>query len=150
MFLYVFIFLYTRIYFNIYIYIYGTPHELPTLVLYGKYQIKPAFPAGPYSVSLKDYRNRTHISRERVCQLVQVLREVRDSASLKDYRNQTHISRERFSQLVQVRREHVINGHTVLFQSKSNVSNKNQKHLLRHYAAKLSKDGFFRFSQEKR
>ena len=68
---------YTHAYIATYIYIYGTPHALPTLVLYGKYQIKPAFPAGPYSVSLKDYRNRTHISRERVCQLVQVLREVR-------------------------------------------------------------------------
>ena len=53
------------------------PHELPTLVLYCKYRIKPAFAAGPDSVSLRDYRNRTHISRKRVSELVQVLREVR-------------------------------------------------------------------------
>ena len=85
--LYLYLYLYVYVFICIYlfihthilqrIYIYGTPHALPTLVLYGKYQIKPAFPAGPYSVSLKDYRNRTHISRERVSQLIQVLREVR-------------------------------------------------------------------------
>ena len=40
-------------------------------------RIKPTVPAGPDSVSLKDYRNRTHISRERVSQLVQVLHQVR-------------------------------------------------------------------------
>ena len=35
--------------------IYGNPptHELPTLVLYRKYRVKPAFPAGPDSVSLE-------------------------------------------------------------------------------------------------
>ena len=55
------------IYICIYIYIYGKPpHELPTLVLYRKYRVKPAFPAGPDSVSLKDYRKQTQISRERV------------------------------------------------------------------------------------
>ena len=53
------------------------PHELPTLVLYRKYRVKPAFPAGPDSVSLKDYRKQTQISRERVSQLIQVRREVR-------------------------------------------------------------------------
>ena len=47
------------------------PHELPTLVLYRKYRVKPAFPAGPDSVSLKDYRKQTQISRERVSQLIQ-------------------------------------------------------------------------------
>ena len=35
-----------------------TAHELPTFVLYRKYRVKPAFPAGPDSVSLKDYRNK--------------------------------------------------------------------------------------------
>ena len=60
-------------YIYIYIYIYMvTPHELPTLVLYRKYRVKPAFPAGPDSVSLKDYRKQTQISRERVSQLIQV------------------------------------------------------------------------------
>ena len=54
-----------------------TPHELPTLVLYRKYRIKPAFQAGPDSVSFKDYRKQTQISRERASQLIQVRREVR-------------------------------------------------------------------------
>ena len=45
-----------------------------------------------------------------------------DSVSFKDYRNQSHISTERVSQLVQVRREHVVYGNTVLFQSKANFS----------------------------
>ena len=71
----------------IYIYIYGqSPHELPTLVLCRKNRVKPAFPVGPDSVSLK------------VCQ------------------DQTHIARERARQLLQVRREHAVNGNTVLFQ----------------------------------
>ena len=63
----------------IYIYIYGTPplHELPTLVLYRKYRVKTAFPAGPDSVSLKNYRKQTRISRERVSQLIHVRREDR-------------------------------------------------------------------------
>ena len=52
--------------------IYGNPHELPTLVLYRKYHVEPAFPAGPDSVSFKDYRKQTQISRERVSQLIQV------------------------------------------------------------------------------
>ena len=50
-------------------------HELPTRVLYRKYRVQPAFPAGPDSVSLKDYRKQTQISRERVSQLIQVRRE---------------------------------------------------------------------------
>ena len=53
------------------------PHELPTLVLYRKYRVKTAFPAGPDSVSLKNYRKQTQISRERVSQLIHVRREVR-------------------------------------------------------------------------
>ena len=61
------------------------PQELPTLVLYRKYRVKLAFPEG------------------------------QDSVSLKDCRNQTHISRERVNQLIQVRREHAVNGNTVLF-----------------------------------
>ena len=52
-------------------------------------RVKPAFPAGPDSVSLED------------CQ------------------NQIHISRECARQLVQIRREHALNGNTVLFQSKT-------------------------------
>ena len=61
-----------------YIYIYiNPPHELPTLVLYRKYRVKTAFPAGPDSVSLKNYRKQTQISRERVSQLIHVRREVR-------------------------------------------------------------------------
>ena len=60
------------------LYIYGNPpHELPTLVLYRKCRVKTAFPAGPDSVSLKNYRKQTQISRERVCQLIHVRREVR-------------------------------------------------------------------------
>ena len=60
-------------------YIYGNPppHELPTLVLYRKYRVKTAFPAGPDSVSLKNYRKQTQISRERVRKLIHVRREVR-------------------------------------------------------------------------
>ena len=62
---------------TIYIYIYiiyivTPPHEIPTLVLYRKYRVKPAFPAGPDSVSIKDYRNQAQISKERVSQLIQV------------------------------------------------------------------------------
>ena len=49
-----------------------TPHELPTLVLYRKYSVKPAFPAGPDSLSFKDYRKQAQISRERASQLIQV------------------------------------------------------------------------------
>ena len=70
--------LHTHIY--IYIHMVTPPHELPTPVLYRKYRVKPAFPAGPDSVSLKDYRKQTQISRERVSQLsqlIQVRREVR-------------------------------------------------------------------------
>ena len=63
---------------TIYIYMYMvTPHELPTLVLYRKCRVKPAVPAGLDSVSLKDCRKQTQISRERVSQLIQVRREVR-------------------------------------------------------------------------
>ena len=64
-------------YVYIYIYILTPPHELPTLVLYRKYRVKTAFPAGPDSVSLKNYRKQTQISRERVSQLIHVRREVR-------------------------------------------------------------------------
>ena len=48
------------------------PGGLPTLVLYRKYRVKPAFPAGPVSISLKDYQNQAHISIERARQLVQL------------------------------------------------------------------------------
>ena len=117
------------------------PPEISTFVLYRKYRMKTAFPAGPDSVSLKDYRNRTHISRERVSQLIQVLREVRILYLSKTTGIKLTLQRERASQLVQVRREHVVNGNTVLFQSKSNFSKGSQTHqknrLLRHYAAKL-------------
>ena len=41
--------------------------------------------------------------------------ESQDSVSLKDYRYQSHISRERVSQLIQVRREHAVNDNTALF-----------------------------------
>ena len=72
-----------------------------------------------------------------------------DPVSLKDYWNQNHISTERVSQLIQVRREHVVNGNTVPSQSKTNFPRENQKNpkknLLRHYAARLQKDGFFGF-----
>ena len=66
--------------FERHIYIYGNPPppELPTLVLYRKYRVKTAFPAGPDSVSLKNYRKQTQISRglKRVSQLIHVRREV--------------------------------------------------------------------------
>ena len=89
--IYVYMYICIYVYMYMYIYIYGTPpQELPTLVLYRKYRVKPAFPEG------------------------------QDSVSLKDYRNQTHISRERVSQLILVRREHAVNSNTVLFQSKTN------------------------------
>ena len=77
-----------------YIYIYTymvTPHELPTLVLYGKYCVKPAFPAGSDSISLKNCQKQIQFS-----------------------------SSECARQLVQVRREHALNDNTVLFQSKTN------------------------------
>ena len=58
--------------------VYGNPpHELPTFVLYRKYRVKTAFPAGPDSVSLKNSRKQTQISRERVSQLIHVRHEVR-------------------------------------------------------------------------
>ena len=59
--MYIYIYIYVYVY-HVYIYIYiyicvcvcfytcvciYTPHELPTVVLYRKYRIKPAFPAGP-------------------------------------------------------------------------------------------------------
>ena len=78
------------VYMYIYIYTYGNPHELPTLLLYGKYRVKSAFPASPDSVSLKD------------CQ------------------NQTHISVESARQVVQVRRQQALHCNTVLFQKKTN------------------------------
>ena len=87
----------------VYIYIYTymvptpPPHELPTLVLYRNYRVKPAFPAGPDSVSLEDCQNPTHMSRERPWQIVQV------------------------------RREHALNGNTVLFQSRTNFFLGNQQ-----------------------
>ena len=83
-----------------------TPPELPTLVLYRKYRVKPAFPEGQDSVLLKDYRNQTR-SKERVSQLIQVRREhvVNGNTML------FHI---------QVRLEHTRNGNTVLFQSRTN------------------------------
>ena len=65
------------LYVYVYIYMVTPPHELPTLVLYRKYRVKTAFPAGPNSVSLKNYRKQTQISRERVSQLIHVRREVR-------------------------------------------------------------------------
>ena len=66
------------IYIYIYVYIYMvTPHELPTLVLYRRYRVKTAVPAGLDSVSLKNYRKQTQISREHVSQLIHVRREVR-------------------------------------------------------------------------
>ena len=67
-----------NIYIYIYVYIYMvTPHGLPTLVLYRRYRVKTAFPAGLDSVSLKNYRKQTQISREHVSQLIHVRREVR-------------------------------------------------------------------------
>ena len=94
------------------------PHELPTLVLYRLYRVKTAFPAGPDSVSLKNYRKQTQISRERVSQLIHVRREVR----ILYLSRTTHISTGRVSQLIQVRREHIVNGNTVPSQSKTNFS----------------------------
>ena len=67
----------TNVNISITVEIYGNPHELPTLVLYRKYRVIPAFPAGSDSVSLKDDRKQTQISRERVSQLIQVRCEVR-------------------------------------------------------------------------
>ena len=51
----IYIYIYIYIYIHImYIYIYMvTPHELPTLVLYRRYRVKTAVPAGLDSVSLK-------------------------------------------------------------------------------------------------
>ena len=54
------------IYIYIYIYIYGKPPmNYRHSFLYRKYRVKSAFPAGPGSVSLEDYQNKTHISIER-------------------------------------------------------------------------------------
>ena len=77
--------LYGAIY--IYRYIDGNPpHEPLTPALYRKYRIKPAFPAGPDSVSLQDYpKPNSHFKRKR-------------------------------GYLVQVRREHALSSKTVLIQ----------------------------------
>ena len=148
--------MYIRIYVYMYICIYVciymvTPHELPTLVLYRKYRVKTAFPAGPDSVSLKNYRKQTQISRERVSQLIHVRREVRIL-----YLSRTTEINLTFQQDMSV------NSLTFDVSTKSTAAlyppnpkptlpRENQKnHLLRHYAAKLQKDGFFWFSLGKR
>ena len=61
-----------------YIYIYGNPpmNYRPSFCVVNTVS-KQLFPAGPDSVSLKNYRKQTQISRERVSQLIHVRREVR-------------------------------------------------------------------------
>ena len=139
----------------IYIYIYGTPplHELPTLVLYRKYRVKTAFPAGPDSVSLKNYRKQTQISRERVSQLIHVRREVRIL-----YLSRTTEINLTFQQDMSVNslRFDVSTKSTAALyppNPKPTLPRENQKnqkkHLFRHYAAKLQKDGFLVFPRKK-
>ena len=135
----------------VYIYIYGNPpHELPTLVLYRKCRVKTAFPAGPDSVSLKNYRKQTQISRERVCQLIHVRREVRIL-----YLSRTTEINLTFQQDMSVsslRFDVSTKSTAALYppNPKPTLPRENQKnHLLRHYAAKLQKDGFLVFPRKK-
>ena len=131
-----------------------TCHEILTLVLYRKYRVKTAFPAGPDSVSLKNYRKQTQISRERVSQLIHVRREVRIQ-----YLSRTTEINLTFQQDMSVNslRFDVSTKSTAALyppNPKPTLPRENQKnqktHLLRHYAAKLQKDGFFWFSLGKR
>ena len=141
-------------YMCIYTYIYMVtpppPHELPTLVLYRKYRAKTAFPAGPDSVSLKNYRKQTQISRERVSQLIHVRREVRIL-----YLSRTTEINLTFQQDMSVNslRFDVSTKSTAALyppNPKPTLPRENQKyHLLRHYAAKLQKDGFLVFPRKK-
>ena len=122
------------------------PHELPTLVLSRKYRVKTAFPAGPDSVSLKNYRKQTQISRERVSQLIHVRREVRIL-----YLSRTTEINLTFQQDMSVNslRFDVSTKSTAALyppNPKPTLPRENQKnYLLRHYAAKLQKNGFFGF-----
>ena len=59
---YVCMYMYVYIYIHTHIHMVTPPPELPTLVLYRKYGVRPAFPAGSDSVSLKDCQNQIHIS----------------------------------------------------------------------------------------
>ena len=141
-------------YVHIYIYmVTPSPHELPTLVLYRKYRVKTAFPAGPDSVSLKNYRKQTQISRERVSQLIHVRREVRIL-----YLSRTTEINLTFQQDMSVnswRFDMSTKSTAALYppNPKPTLPRENQKnqkkHLLRHYAAKLQKDGFLVFPRKK-
>ena len=138
---------------RIYIYMVTPPHELPTLVLYRKYRVKTAFPAGPDSVSLKNYRKQTQISRERVSQLIHVRREVRILYLLKTteinltFQQDVSVNSFRFDVSTQSTATLCPPNQKPTF---PRGNQKNQKiHLLRHYAARHQKD-FFLVSLGKR
>ena len=132
------------------------PHELPTLVLYRKYRVKTVFPAGPDSVSLKNYRKQTQISRERVSQLIHVRSEVRILYLLSLLRA-TEINLT-FQQDVSVNsfRFDVSTQSTATLcppNQEPTFSRENQNnpkiHLLRHYAARHQKMDFWVFPRKK-
>ena len=130
------------------------PHELPTLVLYRKYRVKTAFPAGPDSVSLKNYRKQTQISRERVSQLTHVRREVHILYLLRTteinltFQQDVSVNSFRFDVSTQSTATQCPPNQKPTF-SRKNPKNQ-KKHLLRHSAARHQKDGFFWFSLGKR
>ena len=142
------------IYVYIYIYIYGNPpppmNYRPSFCIVNTVP-KQLFPAGPDSVSLKNYRKQTQISRERVSQLIHVRREVRIL-----YLSRTTEINLTFQQDMSVNslRFDVSTKSTAALyppNPKPTLPRENQKyHLLRHYAAKLQKDGFFWSSLGKR
>ena len=125
------------------------PHELPTLVLYRKYRVKTAFPAGPDSVSLENYRKQTQISRERVSQLIHVRREVHILYLLRTteinltFQQDVSVNSFRFDVSTQSTATLCPPNQKPTF-SRENQKNQ-KKHLLRHYAARHQKDGFFGF-----
>ena len=109
-----------NIYIYIYIYICGRPpHELPTLVLHLKYRVKPAFPARILYLERlpkpNPHLNRTHPSNR--------------SGSMWARTQRQQPTARKF---VQDRHEHALNGNTVFFQSKPNLSQgkRRKQHLL--------------------
>ena len=130
------------------------PHELPTLVLYRKYRVKTAFPAGPDSVSLKNYRKQTQISRERVSQLIHVRREVRILYLLRTteinltFQQDVSVNSFRFDVSTQSTATLCPPNQKPTFPRENQKNQKKKK--LRHYAARHQKDGFFWFSLGKK
>ena len=143
----IYIYIYVCVYIYIlYIYMVTPPHELPTLVLYRKYRVKTAFPAGPDSVSLKKYRKQTQISRERVSQLIHVRCEVHILYLLRTteinltFQQDVSVNSFRFDVSTQSTATLCPPNQKPTF-SRENQKTK-KKHLLRHYAARHQRDFF--------